>query len=377
MACTFLRIVQAAVSLRRRFECAIQSSFESVESGEGLDRHGDQEGTEENGQSQPCEQDMSTSEQLSRNFQLSFTDPDEDTDKTLGDNKEKKKDNMTFIHSEEPKDEKENGAYMDAVASSSIEILEENEFDSDLTESGKREGLTENGHTGDSAETVRNVEKVESVRKKSVVQVNEISGSDKSSDSDSSSESRCSIKSVRLRSAEAVSPSSGCKPAKLIRSDALETNAEKEANNLQWVIYVKESGSELVKQEGEKENEGSSSTESDSQKTEYLGYSDWLLKGKGGESAEGGSTSGSSEASPEQVSDGSDPDSASFVDDDDDDEFMVEASFEDSFVDDGFVSLELDEYDDDVIIEENEEDLERERLEELMLEQRRRFFAEG
>lgn len=373
MACTFLRIVQAAVSLRRRFECAIQSSFESVESGEGLDRHGDQEGTEENGQSQPCEQDMSTSEQLSRNFQLSFTDADEDTDITLG-SKAKKEDTMTFIRSDEATDEKENGAYMDAVASSSIEILEENEFDSDLTESGKTEEFTENGDSRVSAGTIRKVDDV-AVQKKTVVQVNEISGSDKSSDSDSSSESRCSIKSVRLRSAEAVSPSSGCKPAKLIRSDALETNAEKEASNLQWVIYVKESGSELVKKEGEKENEGSSSTESDSQKTEYLGYSEWLQKGQGEGSAEGGSTSGSSEASPEQVSDVSDPDSESFLDDDD--EFMVEASFEDSFVDDGFVSLELDEYDDDVIIEENEEDLERERLEELMLEQRRRFFAEG
>lgn len=373
MACTFLRIVQAAVSLRRRFECAIQSSFESVESGEGLDRHGDQEGTEENGQSQPCEQDMSTSEQLSRNFQLSFTDADEDTDITLG-YKAKKEDTMTFIRSDEATDEKENGAYMDAVASSSIEILEENEFDSDLTESGKTEEFTENGDSRVSAGTIRKVDDV-AVQKKTVVQVNEISGSDKSSDSDSSSESRCSIKSVRLRSAEAVSPSSGCKPAKLIRSDALETNAEKEASNLQWVIYVKESGSELVKKEGEKENEGSSSTESDSQKTEYLGYSEWLQKGQGEGSAEAGSTSGSSEASPEQVSDVSDPDSESFLDDDD--EFMVEASFEDSFVDDGFVSLELDEYDDDVIIEENEEDLERERLEELMLEQRRRFFAEG
>lgn len=373
MACTFLRIVQAAVSLRRRFECAIQSSFESVESGEGLDRHGDQESTEENGQSQPCEQDMSTSEQLSRNFQLSFTDADEDTDHTLG-YKAKKEDTMTFIRSDEATDEKENGAYMDAVASSSIEILEENEFDSDLTESGKTEEFTENGDSRVSAGTIRKVDDV-AVQKKTVVQVNEISGSDKSSDSDSSSESRCSIKSVRLRSAEAVSPSSGCKPAKLIRSDALETNAEKEASNLQWVIYVKESGSELVKKEGEKENEGSSSTESDSQKTEYLGYSEWLQKGQGEGSAEAGSTSGSSEASPEQVSDVSDPDSESFLDDDD--EFMVEASFEDSFVDDGFVSLELDEYDDDVIIEENEEDLERERLEELMLEQRRRFFAEG
>ncbi|ROT82845.1 hypothetical protein C7M84_023982 [Penaeus vannamei] len=342
MACTFLRIVQAAVSLRRRFECAIQSSFESVESGEGLDRHGDQEGTEENGQSQPCEQDMSTSEQLSRNFQLSFTDADEDTDITLG-YKAKKEDTMTFIRSDEATDEKENGAYMDAVASSSIEILEENEFDSDLTESGKTEEFTENGDSRVSAGTIRKVDDV-AVQKKTVVQVNEISGSDKSSDSDSSSESRCSIKSVRLRSAEAVSPSSGCKPAKLIRSDALETNAEKEASNLH-------------------------------QKTEYLGYSEWLQKGQGEGSAEAGSTSGSSEASPEQVSDVSDPDSESFLDDDD--EFMVEASFEDSFVDDGFVSLELDEYDDDVIIEENEEDLERERLEELMLEQRRRFFAEG
>lgn len=234
-----------------------------------------------------------------------------------------------------------------------------------------------------------------------MVQVNEITGSDRSStDSDSSSDSRCSVKSVRLRCADAdVSPSSGCKPAKLIRSDALETNAEKESSNLQWILVVKESGSELVKEEEdkqdgnqeeeesqEKDNGGDSNTESEVDKSELRAYSEWLLKGKSLSGSEDShDTSGSSDDNyPHVMSSDSDADIVDLDDDDDEDEecesylededeHMVEASFEDSFVDDGFVSLELDEYD-DVIIEENEEDLERERMEEEMMDEMRKRF---
>ncbi|XP_042243303.1 uncharacterized protein LOC121880217 [Homarus americanus] len=209
-------------------------------------------------------------------------------------------------------------------------------------------------------------------RKIPLVQVNEISGSDKSSDSDS--DSRCSIKSVRLRYADAVSPSSGCKPAKLIRSDALETNAEKESNNLQWILLVKESGSELVK-DSDKEN-GDSNTESDLDKSELLGYSEWLLKGK--ESLEAENSSDESDiniVSPGTDEDKEENDSENYLEDDD--ELMADESFDESFVDDGFVSLELEEYDDNVIIEENEEDLERERIEEEMMEDMRRYFQQG
>ncbi|XP_071520773.1 uncharacterized protein [Panulirus ornatus] len=397
MACTLLRIVQAAVNLRRRFECAIQSSFESVESGDAGEEREDKAGTfEENGQTQPDEKDMSTSEQLSQNFQLSFADPDEGIE-NIGEpfQADASAPKMTFIHSEDHQDaqETENGAYKDAVASSSIEIIEENGRDPETTESGNEAqtkensaGATTTGSEEDASSSsssapaaappaVRESAQGDGVQKIPMVQVNEISGSERSSDSDS--DSRCSVKSVRLRYAEAVSPSSGCKPAKLIRSDALETNAERESNNLQWILLVKESGSELVK-EAEREN-GDSTTESEVDKSELMGYSEWLLKGR--TSYEGETSSDENEVgglmSPEMYDEDEedDDDSENYLEDED--EVMVDESFDDSFVDDGFVSLELDEYDDDVIIEENEEDLERERMEEEMMEEMRRYMMEG
>ncbi|KAK3848972.1 hypothetical protein Pcinc_044258, partial [Petrolisthes cinctipes] len=328
---------------------------------------------------------------------------------------------MTFIHSEEdsqdaPEVTENAAAYKDAPTSSSTEILIENEYCSATIESG---ALLPQSTSSLDSPTPTDTERIltnmapeacsaGAIRKIPMVQVNEITGSDRSSsDSDSSSDSRCSVKSVRLRCADAdVSPSSGCKPAKLIRSDALETNAEKESSNLQWILVVKESGSELVKEEedkeGNKEQEeeedglgkdsgGDSNTESEGDKSELRGYSEWLLKGKSlSGSEESHDPSGSSDENyPQVMSSYSDADIVDLQDDDDedddcqsyledDDEPMAEASFEDSFVDDGFVSLELDEYDDDVIIEENEEDLERERMEEEMMdEMRRRFQGSG
>lgn len=474
MACTLLRIVQAAVNLRRRFECAIQSSFDSVESGDvGEER--DQANTEENEQPLPDEEDMNTSEQLSKKFHLSFTEPEEGAEASRpvvdGSNKleagisvieaskpvteetripgvettipgteiclpgsetrvtggESSKPvveanpqqppedlppehGMTFIHSEDSQDAPEvteNGAYKDAPTSSSTEILKENEYSGAIRESGA--GLLPQSTSSiDSPKPADTRMKMApeaystgAISKIPMVQVNEITGSDKSStDSDSSSDSRCSVKSVRLRCADAdVSPSSGCKPAKLIRSDALETNADKESSNLQWILVVKESGSELVKEEEDKEGKqeeeesqekdsgGDSNTESEVDKSELQGYSEWLLKGKSlSGSEESQDTSGSSDDNyPHVMSSDSDADIVDLDDDDDDeneecesyledeDELMVEASFEESFVDDGFVSLELDEYD-DVIIEENEEDLERERMEEEMMNEMRKRF---
>lgn len=380
MACTLLRIVQAAVNLRRRFECAIQSSFESVESGDAGEEREDKATAEENGQTQPDEKDMNTSEQLSQNFQLSFTEPDEEIE-NIGEpfqaaTEDISTPKMTFIHAEDKQDAEdiENGAYKDAVASSSIEIIEENGRASATKESGNEAQTKESDSSSVETENTwptKDSTPVGAVQKIPMVQVNEISGSERSSDSDS--DSRCSVKSVRLRYAEAVSPSSGCKPAKLIRSDALETSAERESNNLQWILLVKESGSELVK-ETEREN-GDSTTESEIDKNELVGYSEWLLKGR---SCEAGSSSDENDASltsPELYDDNDDDDSEHYLEDDD--EVMVDESFDDSFVDDGFVSLELDEYDDDVIIEEDEEDLERERMEEEMMEEMRRYMMEG
>nr|XP_045625329.1 uncharacterized protein LOC123774778 isoform X1 [Procambarus clarkii] len=395
MACTLLRIVQAAVNLRRRFECAIQSSFDSVESGDVAEEREDQANTEENGQTQPDEEDMNTSEQLSQNFQLSFADEDEAIE-TLGKPIQTARNDltspkMTFIRFQNSRDTEdiENEVYSDATTSSSIEIIEENAFVSVTKESGC-EAQTKENDTSLAEPEIGPLTGEDTVcgaiPKIPLVQVNEISGSDRSSDSDS--DSRCSIKSVRLRYADAVSPSSGCKPPKLIRSDACETNAEKESNNLQWILLVKESGSELVK-ESDKEN-GDSTTESETDKCEFLGYSEWLLKGK--ESLETGSSSDENDASnespetneeeeeeEEEDQDEEDEDNNDDSEDylEDDDELMLDESFDDSFVDDGFVSLELDEYDDDVIIEENEEDLERERLEEQMLEMRRHLQQGG
>ncbi|XP_042228803.1 dentin sialophosphoprotein-like [Homarus americanus] len=382
MACTLLRIVQAAVNLRRRFECALQSSFDSVESGDVGEERDDHANTEENGQTRAGEEDMNTSEQLSQNFQLSFTEADEEIE-NIGEPIQTTTDDitshrMTFIHSQDNhgSENTENGAYKDAATSSSIEIIEENEFISITKESENSEPQAEENN-----ESLTEMDKNALTMKKSqgganrkipLVQVNEISGSDKSSDSDS--DSRCSIKSVRLRYADAVSPSSGCKPAKLIRSDALETNAEKESNNLQWILLVKESGSELVK-DSDKEN-GDSNTESDLDKSELLGYSEWLLKGK--ESLEAENSSDESDiniVSPGTDEDKEENDSENYLEDDD--ELMADESFDESFVDDGFVSLELEEYDDNVIIEENEEDLERERIEEEMMEDMRRYFQQG
>ncbi|XP_069941022.1 uro-adherence factor A isoform X2 [Cherax quadricarinatus] len=402
MACTLLRIVQAAVNLRRRFECAIQSSFDSVESGDVAEERDEQANTEENGHAQPGEEDMNTSEQLSQNFQLSFAEEDEEIE-NIGEPIQTKtvdltKPKMTFINFEETGDDGniENEAYRDAITSSSIEIIEENAFFPLTKESGSEAQTKEYSFTDTESTThVREDIQPAAIQKIPLVQVNEISGSDRSSDSDS--DSRCSVKSVRLRYADAVSPSSGCKPAKLIRSDALETNAEKESNNLQWILLVKESGSELVK-ESDKEN-GDSTTESEIDKTELMGYSDWLLKGK--ESLEVGTSSDENDVeSPgtegddevedeEEVEEGEEEeeegeeeeeedeenyDSEDYLEDDD--ELMADASFDDSFVDDGFVSLELDEYDNDVIIEENEEDLERERMEEEVMEEMRRYWQE-
>ncbi|XP_064088874.1 uncharacterized protein LOC135203138 isoform X2 [Macrobrachium nipponense] len=452
MACTLLRIVQAAVNLRRRFECAIQSSFESVESGEVLDDHAHLGDTEDNGEDVSAkEEDVSTSEHLSQNFQLSFADDDNDdeddgNDSQQGDNTgdnsteqnteppgdgAQTSSKMTFIHSDDQKDseDKENGAYRDAKTSSSIEILEENVYATEDVESGDEldsptaenetvveDGVTENVNSNENESTTENVQTTEhqsavestesgtaeptkenietiTVPKVPIVQVNEISGSDRSSSerstTDSDTDSRCSIKSVRLRYAEAVSPSSGCKPPKIIKSEAsLDTSEGEPETDQQWILLVKESGHQLVK-ESEKEN---SNSESEVDKKEFLAYADWLLKGGDSEGAE---TSSSDEQDPlysPSAYEGAtgeedidiDEDSEIYLEDDDDeeveyddDEMIVEESFDESFVDDGFVSLDIDEFDDDVIIEENESDLEKERLEEELLEEMRKSFEEG
>ncbi|XP_066954368.1 uro-adherence factor A-like [Macrobrachium rosenbergii] len=445
MACTLLRIVQAAVNLRRRFECAIQSSFESVESGEVLDDHAHLGDTEDNGEDVSAkEEDVSTSEHLSQNFQLSFADDDNDSEhgdntdeKTIEQNTESPDDGaqtsnkMTFIHSDDQKDseDKENGAYRDAKTSSSIEILEENVYATEDVESGDEldspttenetvveESVTENVSSKENESTTENVQTTENqsaavestesgteeptkenietivVPKVPIVQVNEISGSDRSSSerstTDSDTDSRCSIKSVRLRYAEAVSPSSGCKPPKIIKSDAsLDTSEGEPENDQQWILLVKESGHQLVK-ESEKEN---SNSESEVDKKEFLAYADWLLKGKDSEEAETSSSDEQDVLYSPSAYEGAmgeedidiDEDSEIYLEDDDDedveydDEMIIEESFDESFVDDGFVSLDIDEFDDDVIIEENESDLEKERLEEELLEEMRKSFEEG
>ncbi|XP_068246689.1 uro-adherence factor A-like [Palaemon carinicauda] len=440
MACTLLRIVQAAVNLRRRFECAIQSSFESVESGEVLDDQAALGDAEDNEEDAPArEEDVNTSEHLSQNFQLSFTDNDSDQDDNidqLGERTSESPDEgaqtsskMTFIQSDDQKDseDKENGAYRDAKASNSIEILEENVYATEEVDSGDEldsptveneteleVSVTENGSSKENdvetenvhlPENQTSVDSIESgivaptkenletiiVPQVPIVQVNEVSNSDRSSSerstTDSDTDSRCSVKSVRMRYAEAVSPSSGCKPAKIIKSDdSLDLTEGDPETDQKWILLVKESGHQLVK-ESEKEN---SNSESELDKNEYLAYADWLLKGKESEDTDTGSSdeqdilyspTGSEGAIGEEDID-IDDDSEVFLEDDEDDdaayddEMVVEESFDESFVDDGFVSLDIDEFDDDVIIEENESDIEKERLEDELLDEMKRSFEE-
>ncbi|XP_045121621.1 uncharacterized protein LOC123510479 isoform X2 [Portunus trituberculatus] len=433
MACTLLRIVQAAVSLRRRFECAIHSSFESVESGGEEQR--EQQQQEEPAPAQPRAEDLSTSEHLSRTFRLTFEegDPDDQPD-------------MTFLRASEGQEGAEGGAaYADAPASTSIDVLEDVSFPaSPATAEDTSLALTLHSPepftpaasalpSPEAAPTVfPHVSQAPSPDSASApplpyhpdpspaavlpeaipkVQVHEVSGSERSSsDSDSSSSSRCSVKSVRLRCADAVSPSSGCKPAKLIRSDAMVSSAEREASgSMRWMLMLQDSGTALLKeveqgqsQEQEEQREAQDETQeederrgSDSDGSEVMAYSEWLMKGKQvleceSSSGEDNETRTGSEDKSEEDEDNEDDDEEEedvqediddYLDDseeeylDDEGEMMVEASFEDSFVDDGFVSLEMDDYDDDVIIEENEEDLERERMEEeMMLEIRRNLL---
>ena len=426
MACTLLRIVQAAVSLRRRFECAIHSSFESVESGSEEQREQQQQQQEDHTPAQPRAEDLSTSEHLSRTFRLTFEEGDAEADPP----------GMTFLRAAESQEGAEGGAaYADAPASTSIDVLEDVSFPSSpatvegtslALDTRSPEPYTPCGSALPSPEALPTVfphvsqapspdsafspplpgaftpPVPESIPK---VQVHEVSGSERSSsDSDSSSDSRCSVKSVRLRCGEAVSPSSGCKPAKLIRSDAMVSSAERETNSsMRWVLMLQDAGTALLKegkqeqsqeQEEQQEQEQGQEDEerrgSDLDKTELLAYSDWLLKGKQvleWESSSGEDDEARTTSEDEEVNKGTeeekqkDNDDYLFQDDDDDDsgdegDMMVEASFEDSFVDDGFVSLEVEDYDDDVIIEENEEDFERERMEEEMMLEIRKNLQE-
>lgn len=431
MACTLLRIVQAAVSLRRRFECAIHSSFESES---GVEEQRDQAEDEHSDQAaaRPRAEDLTTSEHLSRTFRLTFEEEDAELD--AGDAEAPRA--MTFLPAESQEGGEEGAAYTDAPTSTSIDILEESHFSPGTPEDGTPALPThalESNPCGDSPPppealpspvfphvsqapspdmpespswplpvlpSLAPVLPLEPPR----VQVHEVSGSERSSsDSESSSDSRCSVKSVRLR--DAVSPSSGCKPPKLIRSDAMVSCAEREASgSLRWVLTLEEAGPVTLKEEEtrsaeeeqereevkEKEEEGR--RDSDCDRTELLAYSEWLLKGKqtlelessSGEDAEDRTMSEDDEDDDEEEDNDDvelDYDDYNFEDEDSDEdeeylgdegEVMPEASFEDSFVDDGFVSLEMDDYDEDVIIEENEEDLERERMEEeMMLEIRR------
>lgn len=440
MACTLLRIVQAAVSLRRRFECAIHSSFES-ESGVEEQRDRDQAEEEQSDQpsARPRAEDLTTSEHLSRTFRLTFEEEDAELD-AVGD--AEALDTMTFLPAESQDGAEEGAAYTDAPTSTSIDILEESHFSSpDTPEDGTPALPThalESNPCGDSppppealpSPVFPHVAQAPSPDMPDSpswplpvlplppvpvfplepprVQVHEVSGSERSSsDSESSSDSRCSVKSVRLR--DAVSPSSGCKPPKLIRSDAMVSSAEREASgSLRWVLTLEEAGPATLKEEesqsaeeeqeekeevtGEQEEER---RDSDCDRTELLAYSEWLLKGKqtlelessSGEDAEDRTMSEDDDEEEEEEEENDDVeldyDDYDFEDEDSDEdeeyladegEVMAEASFEDSFVDDGFVSLEMDDYDEDVIIEENEEDLERERMEEeMMLEIRRNF----
>lgn len=438
MACTLLRIVQAAVSLRRRFECAIHSSFES-ESGVEEQRGRDQAEEEHSDQpsARPRAEDLTTSEHLSRTFRLTFEEEDVELD-AVGD--AEALDTMTFLPAESQEGADEGAAYTDAPTSTSIDILEESRFSSpgtpeDGTPALPTHALVSNPF-GDSppppealpSPVFPHVAQAPSLDMPDSpscplpvlplppvpvlplepprVQVHEVSGSERSSsDSESSSDSRCSVKSVRLR--DAVSPSSGCKPPKLIRSDAMVSSAEREASgSLRWVLMLEEAGPATLKEEERQSVEGEQEKEevteeqeegrgdSDSDGTELLAYSEWLLKGKqslelessSGEDAEDRTMSEDDDEEEEEREENDDVevdyDDYDFEDEDsdEDEEYLAdegeggvaEASFEDSFVDDGFVSLEMDDYDEDVIIEENEEDLERERMEEeMMLEIRR------
>lgn len=430
MACTLLRIVQAAVSLRRRFECAIHSSFES-ESGAEEQRDRDQQ-DEEHAAPRPRAEDLSTSEHLSRTFRLTF----EEEDAELNAIDAVDADTMTFLPAESQEGAEGGAAYTDAPASTSIDILEESRFSSPDTPEDNTPALPthalESHPCGDSptppealpSPVFPHVAQAPSPDMPDSpssplpgllpapapplipepiprVQVHEVSGSERSSsDSESSSDSRCSVKSVRLR--DAVSPSSGCKPAKLIRSDAMVSSAEREASgSLRWVLTLEETGPATLKegesQSGEEEKqeeeieeeEQEGRRDSDCDRTELLAYSEWLLKGK--QTLELDSSSGddnedrtmSDEDDGEEDEEEIDYDDFDFEDDDSDEDYLAdegevvaEASFEDSFVDDGFVSLEVDDYDEDIIIEENEEDLERERMEEEMMLEIRRNLQE-
>ncbi|XP_076053959.1 mucin related 89F isoform X2 [Oratosquilla oratoria] len=458
MACTFLRLFQAAITLRRRFECAIQSSFESVESGEALEtrdvEEGDDNGAEgsgegcdageEDGNLETEEIDGTPTELLSRQQTLDSGgnfDSDVELSEPQIDDTElgliASDVTMTF------------SITADAEPASAAGKLKENGF-------SRAEATTfrENGETSNFRHEKENVpvpvikENVKALsRVIPTVQISEVSSSDKS---DSDSDSRASIKTVRPRYAEAVSPSSGCKPPKLIRSDALETTAEAGSHNLQWILLVKGSGTsqmiqrqtrtthdsfetstdkesitkseddrieDFVKeeeededeeledeeladsQEGEWENEEDSETEKEEEEDgeeddELLAYSKWLLKGRESLPSRDYSlnenddddddnevsdselvltqeTSGSDE-SQQQVDD--------LIDDDDnedegqeedaqekeeeEEEEVSEEDDDDDTVDDGFVSLDLEEYDSDINLEEEEEELERERTEE-------------
>ena len=407
MACTILRLVQAAVSLRRRFECAIQSSFESVDGGDSSSQPDILSHEDENpplNQTQPKPEDLVTGEQLSHDFQITFDTADKELEQISGkDHLQQSDEIMTFLSPNdivEEKDERRN-SISEACAHSINEEqsqgrkgAEKHDKNEEIEVECPEQKPTINEFKG--IHPSANIEKTNgkaivgqstgAIPKTPSLTVNEteISESD-TTDSDTIT----SVKSVRLRHGDAISPSSGCKPAKLVRSNALETTIDNESNNSKWLLMMKGSKTQLVYNENNGNSDETSEAEtstptniktstSDSDDEQWDAYSNWISKGKEslnddetGKNSDDGDDENMNEDAYQTSFDVQDEDDSECIfdyiisdDEEIDDDENYDEDDDDDFIDDGFCSLD---FDDSIIIEENEEDLQREMSQDEMV----------
>lgn len=291
MACTIIRLVQAAVNLRRKFECAIQSSFDSMDGGETQE---EEEPIDAANKKEPLEV-LST--QVQKGSSNTLDEEQEGTNSSQSEVKEEKKRVESLFEFDDQKKENKFAPQNENESEANSMILEGKVLANKRRSKESPIFPPSNPIFETQPSKISNIVIYHPFVKIPSLNAIESETAD-SATSETDSDTICSIKSVRFRSGEAVSPSSGCKPAKLIRADHVTSldlqqapsSSYNQSNNTLIKPPIKNS-LELSASAGitEEQRRKSSSSGSDScsigkeneeNRRQWLSYSKWILKGQ-------------------------------------------------------------------------------------------------